>query len=204
MTTKRQAYQLPGKVCSNCKSTGPFLLDPSDKFTIAANGHLEFPPDEWGLDIACDCPTCGFAARLEDFCVWVNVTGEEREATIRAFLESNSPAHPLTAEDESRKWWGRSFDGTTTMDRRNQLPVREVSGDEGENAKTDDDLNHGEPKADEFVWSDRDAAELWWNIVNDASIDPVNWRAAYRAALRGEPEWWFAIACPDDDGDGLV
>jgi hypothetical protein len=61
-----------------------------------------------------------------------------------------------------------------------------------------------ETKDDEFVWSERDLAELWLSIVNDATIDPENWRAAYRAALRGEPEWWYAIEGSEEDGDGLV
>jgi hypothetical protein len=89
MTTTKQTNQLPGKVCPRCKSTGPFLLDPSDNFTVAADGHLEFPSGEWGLEMDCDCPACGFAARLEDFCEWVEVTSPEREA-----------AHLLTADDE--------------------------------------------------------------------------------------------------------
>ena len=74
MVTTKQAYQLLGKVCPHCGSTGPFLLDPSDDFTVTADGTLEFLPDEWGLDIDCDCPGCGFAARLGDFCEWVEST----------------------------------------------------------------------------------------------------------------------------------
>jgi hypothetical protein len=88
MTTNKERYQLAGKRCPECESTGPFLLDPSANFTVAADGHLEFPPEEWGLDIDCDCPACGFAGTLEDFCEWVEVTGEERTATLRAFLKS--------------------------------------------------------------------------------------------------------------------
>jgi hypothetical protein len=86
MTTTRRAYQLPGKICPRCRSTGPFLLDPAAKFTVAADGHLEFPPGEWGLDMDCDCPACGFAGTLEDFCQWVEVTGDERAAILRDFL----------------------------------------------------------------------------------------------------------------------
>ena len=88
MTTTKRTYQLPGKFCPICHSTDPFLLDPSHRFSVAADGHLEFPPGEWGLDIDCDCPACGFAARLEDFCEWVAVTGEERMAILRAFRKS--------------------------------------------------------------------------------------------------------------------
>src|SRR5436309_788034 len=77
MTATKQSYQLPGKLCPLCESTGPLLLDPSDNFTVEADGHLEFPPGEWGLDIDCECAVCGFAARLEDFIIWVEVTGEE-------------------------------------------------------------------------------------------------------------------------------
>jgi hypothetical protein len=88
MTAPKQIFQLAGKACPRCESTGPFLLDPSAPFTVADDGHLEFPPGEWGLDIDCDCPACGFAARLEDFCEWVEVTGEERMAAVRGFRES--------------------------------------------------------------------------------------------------------------------
>jgi hypothetical protein len=56
-----------------------------------------------------------------------------------------------------------------------------------------------EAKENEFVWSERDLAELWSSIVNDATIDPENWRAAYRAAIRDEPEWWFASECAEED-----
>ena len=88
MATLKRSYQLPGKSCPNCNSTGPFLLDPSDEFTIAADGHLEFPPDVWGLDYACDCAACGFTGVLEDFIEWVAVTGERRTALLKLFLKS--------------------------------------------------------------------------------------------------------------------
>ncbi len=88
MTTTKRTYQLSGKVCPRCNSTGPLLLDPSDDFSVAGDGSLEFPPGEWGLDIDCDCPACGFAARLEDFCEWVEVTGEKRATVVRDFLKS--------------------------------------------------------------------------------------------------------------------
>jgi hypothetical protein len=83
----KQAYQLPKKFCPNCNSTGPFLLDPSDEFTIVADGHLEFPPDVWGLDYSCDCAACGFAGELGDFIEWVEVTGKRRAALLREFLK---------------------------------------------------------------------------------------------------------------------
>ena len=77
MTTTKQSYQLAGKRCPKCVSTGPFLLDPSDDFTIV-DDDIRFPLGEWGLDIDCDCPACGFAGRLGDFCEWLELTGEER------------------------------------------------------------------------------------------------------------------------------
>jgi hypothetical protein len=40
--------------------------------------------------------------------------------------------------------------------------------------------------------------ELWCDICNDPSIWPENRAAAYRAALRGEREWWFATADESD------
>jgi hypothetical protein len=88
MTATKRTYQLSGKVCPRCNSMGPLLLDPSDDFSVAGDGSLEFPPGEWGLDIDCDCPACGFAARLEDFCEWVEVTGEKRATVVRDFLKS--------------------------------------------------------------------------------------------------------------------
>ena len=88
MTTTKQTYQLAGKRCPECESTSPFLLDPFDNFTLGGDGEIRFPPREWGLDIDCDCPACGFAGRLGDFCEWVEVTGEEREAIVRDFLKS--------------------------------------------------------------------------------------------------------------------
>jgi hypothetical protein len=42
MTTNKERYQLAGKRCPECQSTGPFLLDPSENFTVADDGHLEF------------------------------------------------------------------------------------------------------------------------------------------------------------------
>lgn len=88
MKHNKERYQLAGKRCPECQSTGPFLLDSSENFTVTDEGYLEFPPKEWGLDIDCDCPACGFAGRLEDFCEWVEVTGEERVAMLRDFLKS--------------------------------------------------------------------------------------------------------------------
>lgn len=66
-----------------------------------------------------------------------------------------------------------------------------------------DDIIDDPPEGNEFVWSERDIEELWASIVNDACIDPSNWQAAYRAALRGEPAWWLAIESLEEDGDGL-
>jgi hypothetical protein len=88
MTTSKRAYQLAERKCPWCGSTGPFLLDPSDDFTVSDDGQITFPPGEWGLDIDCDCPACGFAARLGDFCEWVEVTGEERMKAVRRSRES--------------------------------------------------------------------------------------------------------------------
>jgi hypothetical protein len=88
MTTTKRTYQLPGKLCPICHSTGPFLLDPSDRFTVAADGHLEFPAGVWGLDYDCGCAACGFAGVLEDFIEWVEVTSEERTAFLGEFLKS--------------------------------------------------------------------------------------------------------------------
>jgi hypothetical protein len=45
-------------------------------------------------------------------------------------------------------------------------------------------------------------AELWQSIANDATIHPDNREAAYRAARRGESEWWLATSCRDPRGGG--
>jgi hypothetical protein len=87
-TVRKKYYDLPRTTCPRCSSTGPFLLDPSANFDITPDGRLEFPPGEWGLDIECDCPACGLAARLEDFCEWFEVTGEERATALREFLKT--------------------------------------------------------------------------------------------------------------------
>jgi hypothetical protein len=84
----KQLFNLIGKSCPGCKGTGPFLLDPADEFTVLDDGSLELPPGAWGLDIECDCPACGFGGRLEDFCGWVEVTGDERTAILEGFLRS--------------------------------------------------------------------------------------------------------------------
>jgi hypothetical protein len=83
MTTNKRTYRLAGTRCAVCESTGPFLLDPFDDFTVSDDGQITFPPEEWGLDLDCDCPACGFAARLGDFYKWVEVTGEERMEAVR-------------------------------------------------------------------------------------------------------------------------
>ena len=88
MTTTKQTYQLQEKQCPQCGSTGPFLLDPSDNFTVSDDGQIAVPPGEWSLDLDCDCPSCGFGGYLEDFCERVEVTGEERLAILRDFLKS--------------------------------------------------------------------------------------------------------------------
>lgn len=87
----RQLYRLQGKVCPQCESTGPFLLDPAQNFTVCDDGSLEFPPGEWGLDIDCDCPARGFAAILEDFCVWVELTGDELAEFVEDFRRRFGP-----------------------------------------------------------------------------------------------------------------
>jgi hypothetical protein len=84
--TDKQSYEIPGKHCPECESPGPFLLDPFDKFTVAETGEVRFPPEDWGLDIDCDCPACGLRGRLEDFIEWVEVKDEERPDFTGVFL----------------------------------------------------------------------------------------------------------------------
>ena len=85
-------YKINGTRCERCGSEGPFLLDPEDNFTYdATTREISFPDGEWGLDISCDCPGCGFGARLGDFYEWVEVTGEEREKDMGELKEALAP-----------------------------------------------------------------------------------------------------------------
>jgi len=84
----KQAYQLDGKLCPNCQSSGPLLLNPSDDFSVNEDGSLKFPDGVWGLDIGCECSCCGFSARMEDFCIWVEVTGERRAQIVASLSKS--------------------------------------------------------------------------------------------------------------------
>jgi hypothetical protein len=43
---------------------------------------------------------------------------------------------------------------------------------------------------------------LMQSIQNDPCIHPRDWRAAYRAARRGEREWWLAAEDSAPDGEG--
>jgi Zn ribbon nucleic-acid-binding protein len=93
MTTTKQSYQLAGRRCPRCESTGPLLLDPSDNFTIV-DEEIRFPPGAWGLDIDCECPACGFAGELGNFVEWSEVTGEERKEmleNLRRLLDRYGP-----------------------------------------------------------------------------------------------------------------
>ena len=74
MATTR-CYKIVGTRCERCGSEGPLLLDPEDGFVVEGDGTIHFPEGEWGLDIDCQCPACGFDARLGDFYEWVEVTG---------------------------------------------------------------------------------------------------------------------------------
>src|SRR5262249_42086273 len=98
---KKHNYNLAERFCPDCMSTGPFLLDPEDEFTVLNDGSIEFPPGAWGLDIECDCAACGFGGRVEDFCEWVRVTGDEHPAIIRGFFRSFEPL--LAAERAARR-----------------------------------------------------------------------------------------------------
>jgi hypothetical protein len=75
---RMRCYQIEGTRCERCESEGPFLLDPDEEFAVEEDGTIHFPPGEWGLDIDCQCPACGFSARLGDFYEWVEVTGKDR------------------------------------------------------------------------------------------------------------------------------
>jgi hypothetical protein len=71
---RRRPYTITGTRCERCGSEGPFLLDPGEGFVVEPGGTICFPEGEWGLDIDCECPACGFSARLGDFYEWVEVT----------------------------------------------------------------------------------------------------------------------------------
>lgn len=74
---RRRPYEINGTRCERCGSEGPFLLNPEDEFTVDEAGEIRFPEGAWGLDIDCDCPGCGFSARLGDFYEWVQVPPHE-------------------------------------------------------------------------------------------------------------------------------
>jgi hypothetical protein len=80
-------YNITGARCGRCKSEGPFLLDPDDTFAVREDGTIDFPEGDWGLDLGCKCPRCGFAGELGDFSEWVEVVGEEREELVKDFRE---------------------------------------------------------------------------------------------------------------------
>lgn len=56
------------------------------------------------------------------------------------------------------------------------------------------------PSSPAYEWTPADRAELWASIVGDACIHPDDRRAAFAAALRGEPEWYRATALPVEAG----
>ncbi len=96
-----QEYHLDGKRCPRCNNAGPFLLEVTGKVTVRQDGTLDIADGEWGLDIDCDCPKCGFAARLEDFCEWVELTGQKREDAIGALRIALRPAEATAALEPS-------------------------------------------------------------------------------------------------------
>jgi hypothetical protein len=71
-----------------------------------------------------------------------------------------------------------------------------VAPDAGGRPSDTDIVEDSEEHVPEEVHSD---PELWFEICNDPAIWPENRVAAYRAALRGEPNWQFAFA---DDFEG--
>jgi hypothetical protein len=86
-----QEYHLDGKRCPRCNNVGPFLLEVTETVTVRQDGTLDIVDDAWGLDIDCACPKCGFAGRLEAFCEWVEVTGQERERAIEETSGDHTP-----------------------------------------------------------------------------------------------------------------
>ena len=87
----KQAYMITGTRCERCGSEGPFLLDPEDDFAFREDGTIYFPEDQWGLNIDCKCPACGFFGDLGCFYEWVEVRGEEREKDMGELKEALAP-----------------------------------------------------------------------------------------------------------------
>jgi hypothetical protein len=82
-------------------------------------------------------------------------------------------------------------DGTPHVDEEPAGPTtpQRSEHEEGDSAGEDEEHLPVEVQSD---------PELWFDICNDPSIWPENRVAAYRAALRGEREWWFATADESD------
>jgi hypothetical protein len=57
-----------------------------------------------------------------------------------------------------------------------------------------DEQHHPEDYEEHVPEEIHSAPELWWEIQYDPAIRPENKLAAYRAALRGEPQWWFVTS----------
>lgn len=87
-----QLHRIAGTRCERCGCNEKVLLDPDDRFTVTEDGQITFPPGDWGLDIDCECPACGFAADLGTFYEWVEVTDEHRELML-----DPSPANGIDA-----------------------------------------------------------------------------------------------------------
>jgi hypothetical protein len=109
-----QPYNITGTRCVRCNSEGPFLLDPDDKFAFREDRTICFPPGDWGLDIGCECPACGFAGELGDFYEWVEVVGEEYEELVKDF-RGRFKTRPATSRKSRRGVFEDALDKATRL-----------------------------------------------------------------------------------------
>ena len=72
-----ELHKIAGTRCERRGGDGPFRLDAEEEeFVVEECGRIRFPDGVWGIDMACEFPACGFAARLGDFYEWVQVSVE--------------------------------------------------------------------------------------------------------------------------------
>ena len=98
-------YKINGTRCDRCGNEGPVVLDPDAEFVVKQGGTIDFPEGEWGLDIGCGCPACGFSARLGDFYEWVEVSRRDRSISRRPGGTPGSRTNTVTM---TRKGTGKS------------------------------------------------------------------------------------------------
>jgi hypothetical protein len=84
----------------------------------------------------------------------------------------------------------RPTNDLTTSGTKLDTPSDPKGHDSASNTTAEDRFLFENPWSDDVGPFD---ATLMQSIQHDPCIDPENWSDAYRAARRGEPEWWLAV-----------